>query len=304
MYLFTVIIPHYNSVLSLGRLLSGIPIDESIQLIVIDDKSTEDLTTVEDMLHARGGLLLHNTTDTKGAGTCRNLGLAQATGKWLVFADADDYFLDGAFDILMRHADSQADIIHFIPTSMDMKTGKTSTRHTWCEKLVRRYLTEPTEENELMLRYRYMVPWSKMFRNQMVRSNGILFDEVMAANDIMFSARCGYYAKTIDAFPEKIYCVTKSEGTLTTRHDESVYQIRAVVHKDKYNFLAERIDLRKYGYVVPMGVRILSNAARQQYSLKFIFKLYRYFRKEKVALINFASIRYSLRHMIKERGIK
>lgn len=303
MYLFTVIIPHYNSVLSLGRLLSSIPIDRSIQLIVIDDKSTEDLTEVKNQVLSRDGLFLHNTTNVKGAGTCRNLGLAQAKGKWLVFADADDYFLDGAFDILRRHADSEVDIVHFIPTSIDERTGRTSTRHTWCEKLVRRYLMEPTEENELMLRYRYMVPWSKMFRNQMVRDNGISFDEVMAANDIMFSARCGYYARTVEAFPEKIYCVTKSEGTLTTRHDEEVYWIRAVVHKDKYNFLAERINLKKYGYVVPMGIRILSNAARQGYNLKYIIKIYRYFRQEKVALINFASICYSFRHMIKERGI-
>lgn len=303
MYLFTVIIPHYNSVLSLGRLLSSIPIDRSIQIIVIDDKSTEDLSEVKAMVLFRGGIFLHNTTNVKGAGTCRNLGLTQAEGKWLVFADADDYFLNDAFKILRTHADSHADIVHFIPTSIDEKTGRTSTRHTWCEKLVRRYLTEPSEENALMLRYRYMVPWSKMVRNQMVRDNEILFDEVMAANDIMFSARCGYYAKTVEAFPEKIYCVTKSEGTLTTRHDEDVYWIRAVVHKDKYNFLAERIDLKKYGYVVPMGVRILGNAARQQYSLKFIFKLYRYFRKERVALINFAAIRYSFRHMTKEKGI-
>lgn len=303
MYIFTVVVPHYNSVLTLGRLLSSIPIDESIQLIVIDDKSSEDLTEIQKLVLARGGLFLHNTTNVKGAGTCRNLGLSQAKGKWLVFADADDYFLDGAFDIMKRHEDSTADIIHFIPTSKDLITGKSSTRHTWCEKLVRRYLSEATEENELMLRYRYMVPWSKMFRNQMVRDTGILFDEVIAANDIMFSARCGYYAKTVEAFPEKIYCVTKSEGTLTTRHDEDVYWIRAVVHKDKYNFLSERIDLKKYGYVVPMGIRILSNAARQGYSLKFILKLYRYFRQEKVDLVNVATIRYSFRHMIKERGI-
>lgn len=81
MYLFTVVIPHYNSVSSLVRLLSSIPVDDSIQLIVIDDKSTQDLTEVEKMVLSRGGLFLHNTTDQKGAGTCRNLGLARAAGK-------------------------------------------------------------------------------------------------------------------------------------------------------------------------------------------------------------------------------
>lgn len=218
-----------------------------------------------------------------------------------MFADADDYFFENAFDIMKRHVDSDADIIHFIPTSEDLKTGKPSTRHTWCEKLVRRYLMEPTEENELMLRYRYMVPWSKMIRRQMVQDAGVLFDEVLAANDIMFSAKCGYYAKTVEASPEKIYCVTKSEGTLTTRHDEALYWTRTVIHKNKCRFLAEHIDLKKYGYVVPMGIRVIEKAARQGYSLKFLFKIYRYFRHEKVTLINFAYIHYCFRHIIKER---
>ncbi len=304
MHLFSVIVPHYNSVFLLKHLIDSIPVEDSIQLIVVDDRSTEDISEAEHLVTARGGLFLHNTTGKKGAGTCRNLGLEHADGKWFVFADADDFFLDNAFGVMKRHAYSDADIIHFIPTSMNLETGKASTRHTWCEKLVRRYLAEPTEENELMLRYRFMVPWSKMFRNQMVKDHGIMFDEVMAANDIMFSARCGYYAKTVEAFPEKIYCVTRSEGTLTTRHDEEIYWSRAVIHKNKYNFLAKHFNLKKYGYVVPMGFRILSNAARQGYSAAFIFKMYHYFRQEKVTLINIASICYSFRHLVKERGIK
>lgn len=301
MVLFSVITPHYNSTLLLKRLLSSIPVDESIQIIVVDDKSVENITEVKDLIIARGGIFLHNTTGKKGAGVCRNLGLAQAVGKWIVFADADDYFLDGAFDIMKQHADSEADIIHFIPTSIDIETGKISTRHIWFEKLVRRYLAEPVEENEMMLRYRHMVPWSKMFRREMVQKEGILFDEVITSNDVMFSARCGYYAKKIEAFDDIIYCVTKSVGTLTTTRDESACRIRMVVHRDKYKFLEEHVDLKKYGYVAPMGLRFLSDAARQGYSAKFLREIYRYFRQENVTLINFAMFRYIFRHMIKER---
>lgn len=302
MLLFSIIIPHYNSPHLLERLLCSIPTDSQLQIIVIDDKSTCDISAVRQLVLSRGGLFLDNTTERKGAGVCRNLGLAQAKGKWLIFADADDFFLDGAFDILRRHADSDADIIHFIPTSKDMRTGAISTRHTWSEKLVRRYLAEPTKENELMLRYRYMVPWSKMFRNQMVSDAGVQFDEVMAANDIMFSSRCGYSAKSIEASADRIYCVTKSEGTLTTRHDESLYWTRAIVHKNRYHFLAEHIDMKRFGYVAPMGILILNNAARQGYSLKLLFKIFFYFKREKVSIIDMANIRYILGHAIKERS--
>lgn len=301
MILFSVITPHYNSTSLLKRLLSTIPTDDSIQLIVVDDKSVEDITEVKDLVIARGGLFLRNTTEKKGAGICRNLGLAQAVGKWIVFADADDYFLNGSFDIMRQHSDSEADIIHFVPTSIDLETGEVSTRHIWYEKLVQRYLAEPIEENEMMLRYRHMVPWSKMLRCEMIREAGILFDEVITSEDVMFSARCGYYAKRIEAFDDVIYCVTKSKGSLTMRRDEAACRASATVHRDKYKFLEEHVDLKKYGCVVPMGIRFLSDAARQGYSIKSLYEIYRYFRQENVTLINFAMFRYILRHMIKER---
>lgn len=301
MILFSVITPHYNSPLLLKQLLSSIPVDESIQIIVVDDKSVEDITEVKNLVNARGGLFLHNTTNKKGAGVCRNLGLAQAVGKWIVFADADDYLLDGAFDVMKRHADSEADIIFFVPTSVDLETGEVSTRHVWYEKLVRRYLTEPIEENEIMLRYRHTGPVCKMLRREMLQKEGILFDEEMTWEDVMFSARCGYYAQKIEAFDDIIYCITKSKGSLTAKHDETACRVRATVHRDRYKFLEEHVDLKKCGYVVPMGIRFLSDAARQGYSIKFLYEIYRYFRQEHVMLINFAMLRYIFRHMINER---
>ena len=300
MHLFSVIVPHYNSVFLLKHLIDSIPVEDSIQLIVVDDRSTEDISEAEHLVTARGGLFLHNTTGKKGAGTCRNLGLEHADGKWFVFADADDYFLDNAFDIMKRHADSDADIIHFIPTSMNLETGKTSTRHTWYAKLVRRYLDDSTEENEMVLRYRYIVPWSKMIRGRMVKDAGIVFDEVIVSNDVMFSVKCGHYAKCVEAYDEKIYCVTKSENTLTTRHDEERFQIRATLYKSRYQFLKEHLDLKRYPYIMPMGGRFLIHAAQQGYDIKFIFKMYHYFRKEKVPLINWSDIRYSLCHNLRE----
>lgn len=303
MRLFSVIIPHYNSVFLLKHLISSIPVEASIQLIVVDDKSTEDVTEAERLVTARGGLFLYNVTGKKGAGTCRNIGLEHADGKWLVFADADDFFLKNAFEIMKEHANSDADIIHFIPTSKNLKTMKTDTRHLWCEKLVRRYLDDPIEENEMALRYRCIVPWSKMIRHSMVKDAGILFDEVIVSNDVMFSVKCGHYAKCVEACAEKIYCVTRSENTLTTGHDEERVQIRATLYKSRYQFLKDHLDLKKYSYTMPLSGQFLVRYAQQGYSLKLILKLYRYFRQEKIPLINWAGIRYTLRHQLRERRL-
>ena len=211
MYLFSIIIPHYNSTHSLKHLLSSIPLDRFIQLIVIDDKSTEDLSEVHRLVLARNGVFLHNTTNVRGAGTCRNLGLACATGKWLVFADADDYFLDGAFNTMRQYTESDAEIIYFSPTSEYAGTGLPAKRHAAYERLVLYYTNTPSEKSEMLLRCKFMVPWSKMVRNELVKENNILFDEVPASNDVMFSLKTAYHAKAVLASPEQIYCVTSAE---------------------------------------------------------------------------------------------
>ena len=93
----SVIIPHYNSAKRLIRLLNTLEDSEDIEIIVIDDKSTETLYDLEQQILKRDNtIILNNSSENKGAGVSRNIGLEAATGDWLLFADADDYFLENA----------------------------------------------------------------------------------------------------------------------------------------------------------------------------------------------------------------
>lgn len=291
MTLFSVIVPHYNSVSQLNRLIESIPVDDSIQLIVIDDKSTENTAPVESAVNLRGGLFLHNTTDIKGAGTCRNLGLKQTIGKWLLFADADDYFLEGAFDILKNYSDAIEDIIYFSPISRYSDTGEAAKRHIPFEKLVRDYIETSSANSEMLLRYKFMVPWSKMIRNEMIKENRITFDEVPASNDVMFSMKTAYHARTIAASSQQIYCVTCASDTLTTKRSEANYWARAEVFIDRYHYLKNRLDMKKYGFVLPSGLLFLVEAAKQGYAFRFLLKLFVYMKKHHIPMIPYYKIR-------------
>lgn len=291
MKLFSVIIPHYNSVAQLIRLIKSIPVDTSVQLIVVDDKSTEDTAEAERAVNLRGGVFLHNTTDAKGAGTCRNLGLKRAHGKWLVFADADDYFLDGAFDVLKEYSDAKEDIIYFSPTSRYSDTGGAAKRHLPFEKLVHDYVETSSTNSEMLLRYKFMVPWSKMIRNQTVQENRITFDEVPASNDVMFSMKTAYHAGTVAASSQQIYCVTCASDTLTTKRSEANYRARAEVFIDRYHYLKTHLDMKKYGFVLPSGILFITEAARQGYSFGFLFQLFIYMKKHCIPMIPYYKMR-------------
>lgn len=291
MILFSVIIPHYNSVFYLEKLINTIPINDSIQVIVVDDKSTENVLDIEAKVTSRNGIFVHNMTNKKGAGTCRNIGMQEAKGKWLIFADADDYFLPDAFQILEHYISAEEDIIYFPPISVYRDTEKVATRHwhTYC--LVLDYYKNPTKRNELALRYKYKSPCSKMVRRELVEKYGILYDEVPAANDVMFSIQCAYYARRIAASTQTVYCVTSASGTLETTHNEVNFWSGVEVHKVRCQFLQEKLSKQEYDALGLGGLPFILSAVRKGYSFKFVKKIFIYFRKNHLKICTFNEIR-------------
>ena len=107
--MYSIIIPHKNTASLLERLLDSIPWGLSPQVIVVDNNSNgEELQQVE-MLRQRFDFLLCHSTGC-GAGDARNIGLQHATGRWVLFADSDDFFTPSAADLISTHADDAAEV--------------------------------------------------------------------------------------------------------------------------------------------------------------------------------------------------
>lgn len=221
--LFTVVIPHYNSPQLLERCLASIPDTPDIQVIVVDDNSSSDIV---DFTHFPG-FERENTTiiynkNNKGAGHARNLALPQAQGKWLIFADADDYFEPNAFDVFNKHANDTADIIFFGSCCRFFDTNELANRSDYRNRLLQRFLQKGDET----IRYLSFSPWSKMTRNSLVIEHDIHFDEVAYGNDVMFSARTGLYAHSISADPSIVYSYSVTRGSLTMQRNVEILRHR------------------------------------------------------------------------------
>lgn len=286
-YKVSIIIPHYNSPHLLERLLESIPKREDYQIIVVDDNSTKHQNKLEQCRNqyaSENSLFLTNTTGKNSAGTCRNIGTQYATGKWLMYADADDVFLPNLNTIIQPYLETDADIVFFKPVSYDFTNEKISDRHQDMAKLVENYLEKQSLETELRLRYFHVCPWSKLIRRSMVERNKIFFDSTIVSNDIMFSTQCGHYAKQIIATQEQIYCVTKTEGSLTTQSSEKNYDIRTQVILDKYIFLKENLSKEDCKILKIDGLPIgrLYDMMKQYKSVKKLVSYLMLFRRNKV----------------------
>lgn len=216
MHIFSIIIPHYEIPMLLQRCLDSIPDVPEVQVIVVDDNSSEQKV---DFGHFPGLNRKYTQCifdkEGGGAGHARNIGLRHADGKWLVFADADDFFTKDAFTILERHKNDEEDIILFKSSSVDSDNLSPSNRFEDLNIAIDDVLCSRLSAKEAILKR--PGPVCKMFRRNYIRQKDIWFDEVIASNDMMFvmKATCWVNDDAVTVFDEILYTVTTRTGSLT-----------------------------------------------------------------------------------------
>ena len=244
----SIIIPHYNSADLLKKLLSTIPNIPELQVLVVDDFSTQKLDELKECKQkfTNTNVEFYTNECKKSAGGARNTGLKYAKGQWLLFADADDYFIDGFYDTVKKYFDKDYDSVYFVPTSIDLRTNKVSDRHHNSKILISTYLERPTTRNCLRMKYKIVGPVSILIRSDVVHNNKIRFDEQKVANDVMAVIQIAFHAKTVCASEEVIYCITKQEGTLTAVLSKENFDMRKSVYFRKCRYLKENLPKNEY----------------------------------------------------------
>ncbi len=242
----SIIIPHFETPDLLEKLLKSIPNLNDIQIIVIDDNST--IKTIDSSFkklfnHVK---FLTNTSTRKGAGASRNIGLDAALGKWVLFADSDDYFMEKFYFEVSKYFNSDCDIIYFMTDSIYLETGLGASRHITYAKRTSDFINKPCKKTELILRYRHISPCSKMIRRSVITNNNIRFDEVLTSDDVLFCAKAGFFADKIFASPSCIYMITSSLSSLTSNQSEKHFDIRLSVYINYYNYLKNILDTKSF----------------------------------------------------------
>ena len=225
MFTYSVVIPHKNCVPLLQRCLGSIPQRDDIQVIVVDDVSdlTEDERSLMESFES-DRIKVVFLTQSKFAGGARNMGLSLAKGKWVVFADSDDFFTKEAFVYFDDYKDSDYDIVFFGHSACYSDNLEPTTRLGDRTKFLEEFVQTHSEKSEKQLRYKNPSPTSKMMLNSYIKEKGLKFEEIRTSNDSMFSLLSGYYAVTIAGDSRIVYCSTIRRGSLTqTKNRENAY---------------------------------------------------------------------------------
>jgi glycosyltransferase involved in cell wall biosynthesis len=236
--IFSIIIPHKNTPDLLQRCLNSIPRREDVQIIVVDDNSDESKVDFNKFPGLGEKYVeIYLTKEGKGAGYARNVGLEHAKGKWLLFADSDDFFHIDKFQILTKFQQDTSDILYMGIDSVYSDTLKKAKREKVVMAAIYFYLKI---KDDSRLRYRHTVPWGKMIKKSFVDKHNLRFDEVYVSNDVMFSVKIGFYANKVGIINDVVYCTTITQGSLIHRIGYSTLLCRYKTSLNVNSFLRKK----------------------------------------------------------------
>lgn len=291
---YTIIIPHKNIPNLLQRCLDSIPERNDLQIIVIDDNS--DASKV-DFNHFPGierkNVEIYFTKEGKGAGYARNVGLKHAQGKWILFADADDYYEKKQLNIFLDESkDATCDIIYF-------NVLKIYSNGSMCPIQCRNniYLNAIRTKKSWGiegLRYNTWEPWTKMVRKSYIDKHQIVFQEISRRNDIAFGIKSNVLTNNFSIYDKIVYYyIQRSESISYRKETKQEFE-------DSVNICFAVNNLySKYNINRRFSILYILRQAYKQYGIAEVVHLWKRIRQEHTNICS--SIIF---HFINRRRVK
>ena len=231
---FSVIIPAYNAADTLERCLQSIQGQSFLdfQALIVDDGSGDGTGKLAGSFAARDPRFRLISTAHRGAGAARNTGAEQAAGEYLVYLDADDYWIDNR---LLQRLEEQiagepADVYMYQMVKVDEEGTVLS-----------RYAKPPFEKEGQVLPmgavYSDLVrdgqtlasACNKCVRRALLPERNIRFREDVIAEDIDWVLRLFSHAQTICLLNLNAYAYTQHKGKSRSLHPDAPNDLVQIV---------------------------------------------------------------------------
>jgi glycosyltransferase involved in cell wall biosynthesis len=219
--LVSVIIPLYNGALLIGRCLASVfnqSADVDLEVIVIDDGSTDNGVEV---VRAFGEEVNVIQQQNSGPASARNRGIDAASGKYLAFLDADDYWLPDFLNETVQFLEKNTEAIavsvaqvHKIPGKLDIVSPSV------LESKPEEY-SDPILLNDFFkfwAEHNHVCTGSVLMRTEIVKETGGQREDLRITEDLEFWAYLATFGKW-GFIPEVLMisdggAVTKQQGWL------------------------------------------------------------------------------------------
>ena len=233
----SVIIPVYNIAVHLEQCLDSVAGQTltDIEIICVDDGSTDESPVILARYAARDSRFLVVTQANAGPGIARNTGLALAGGEFVIFLDSDDWFEPDFLEKMVQRArETGADVTICRAVEFDAQTGKDFPSE-WMLKTS--YLPDlvftPEDVASHLFQFTYGMAWDKLYVHSFLINSGLQFPALRNSEDLAVVFPTLLAAKRISVLPDVLlhHRVNRSMSVSNTRsrQPEAPYEAFRIV---------------------------------------------------------------------------
>lgn len=248
----SVIVPCYNAAEFIPRcmeylLKQTIGLD-NMEIILVDDASTDNGATLEVLYsyekQCPDSIIVIASSENRRQGGARNLGLQYASGEYIAYCDADDWYCVDAMKKLYTIAkEYDCDAVEFNNQNMMLLDEPLEPVRKACEE-DKIWVIEADEDRKKYLLEEELGTgcWGRIYRTAMLKENDIRFVEGVAWEEPSFTYITRFYVKKHYYLKEILHYTYLHDGS-TTR---SSYEAKKYDNMVTYSVLIEDIIRRGF----------------------------------------------------------
>jgi glycosyltransferase involved in cell wall biosynthesis len=227
----SIIIPTYNYAHFLGDTLECVIHQEynAVEIIVIDDGSTDDTRIVVEQYIKQDGRIKYFYQENRGLSAARNLGVEKSTGQYIQFLDADDLISKNKLSLQMDHFTSNPDLDISYCCGYYFKDGHPETlyksaflsQEEWIPRLDGMYFNAIHS----LIKYNIMPVNSALTKKDALVQIGLFNEELRSLEDWEFWLRCAFGGVKFQ------YLEAEFAFALVRMHKNSMSQNRVRMYK-------------------------------------------------------------------------
>ncbi len=221
----SIIIPCYNVEKFVQQCVNSILVQKhsDLEIILVNDGSKDNTLHVLEELAEKDKRIKIINQENKGLSGARNTGIAQATGEYLMFVDADDWLETNALEVISEKF-NQEDLLCFsynrvfqnkiLPRDLQLE-GKYNASFIQRRMvgLIGEELSDPSQADSLV------TVWGKLYKTKIIQNNKIEFvdTKLIGTEDAFFNIQYLEFAHSVYVLNQPLYNYQKENSSSLTK---------------------------------------------------------------------------------------
>lgn len=224
----SIIIPVYNAENNIERAIESLLSQEytNIEIIIIDDNSTDNTFFIckKYLYQNKNKIKLLKNDFNMGVSFSRNIGIDNATGKYLMFLDSDDKYKENCISTMVENIEKN---FEWIICSYE-RISKSNIKVMQTNTIEIKNKDNIEDTIELMFTNNLFCQiWNKIYLTNIVKKNNIRFDEkISLGEDFKFNIEYLKFVNNLKILKNVLYIYTNSVSGLNLKYNSNRLKIK------------------------------------------------------------------------------